>query len=345
LSKWIPGVHYSGSLETDASKGGLRKRISQMNQYRVVFLLLLIVITAMTSYALLAETVYAEDITLTADVRVENEASCEAIDGSWGNASCTLSSSDRVTVSYGVTLTVAKDVTLRNEGGTVRNDGAIENDGKFDNSREGFFLFGTVSNYGTLINHGILLNRGAPDRGAAMITNGELGTIYNDKGGVVENYGDIIDGALENLGILHNTTNGFIGGWAPWEGELVSSGVISNAGAISVADMVNTGTLRNEATGTVSTWGSPLGGGWLLNDGDIANDGRFEVSGNMCCPGRIYNNGNFENNGSVRGYSRLHNAGTFVNECLAAVQVYVITGAPWVQLPCPSENYFPLVVR
>jgi PEP-CTERM motif len=151
---------------------------------------------------------------------------------------------------------------------------------------------------------------------AATLTNWAPGTLTNNSGGVLSNYGTLNGsytsggqiGTLTNAGTLYNygTLNTHTGGFDPSAGgtTLNNSGtLINNAGAIlnvSYQDMLeNHGTLTSSGTLNIST------------SSELDSYGTFTNSGTVAVAGGLWNGGTLTNSGTITLDS--YNGGSLAN--------------------------------
>jgi hypothetical protein len=202
---------------------------------------------------------------------LKDQASCQAISGSWNTSTsaCTISSfnlnsGDSLAVDNSVFSNISLIITniLDNKGGVISNSGniIISNSAVFNNNGSivNYCLVGctggTISNEGTITNNngGIITSNSTIDNSGTISNSG---TIIINNGGTISNLSKLINngGSISNSGTIHNNA---------------LSAIINNGGiVINYANIINdiqgtitnSGTLKNMCGGTITSNGDLLG--------------------------------------------------------------------------------------
>jgi hypothetical protein len=308
-------------------------------------------LTTLLFFALVALFVLPPQSALAAGGTVTDQASCEAIGGSWNVFLFPTCSVTDLTIYLGETLTIGSGVNLA-VNGTIINRDTINNNGTIYISSDstiqnGIFVEhnpgnpsifnnnGTIYNNGTLDNrYGTLDNNGTVLNNAdALIENGRNNANGPGSSGVINNYSTIRneDGRIfNNKGTLNNyntiENNGFLRNGQP-EGFLRYPGVLNNIGTIvNNSTMINSGGPFSNA-GIIDNNGVVYTDDTIRNSGTTNNYGSFATASIQILGGGIVNNfgnigsgtiridynGTLLNDGNLSGRTFIYNEGTLNN--------------------------------
>ncbi|MDW5312493.1 autotransporter domain-containing protein [Rhizobium sp. PL01] len=234
--------------------------------------------------------------------------------------------------------------------GKLTNDGTASNAGKlealtntagnFTNNTGGTIAGKTTVSGGTVTNNFIITdadvaeaaaftnNNGATAgaiRNSGTVSNaGTIGSLQNDAGAAVNNFGGVVTGETTIAGgsVTNNATlNGvnvgaggiFTNATGASSGAVTNAGNASNAG--SAASLSNTaGNFTNNAGGTITgkttISGGTVANNFVISDADVEAVAKF-VNNSGATAGAIRNSGTVSNAGTVASLE--NNAGTFTN--------------------------------
>ena len=269
---------------------------------------------------------------------ISDQASCQAIGGSWSGNTCTISGmhspiffGDKWVIPVGITLEFASGSSIINLG-TIENYGTIRNNGGTITNVDTLTNFGPSAqiindNDGTIHNNGGTINNDAHAKitntlglvrnNANGIINNNIhsiidnfdtigsdgsGTITNSFGAFINNHGGINSGGLvDNFGFITNTQeNAFIDHFGTIKNN--DHAVIDNFGRIdndANSNLVNDGLIRNHFLIGVNPTGTITNNDTIENDDTIINNGHIINNGALDNDFQIFNRGILDNFGEI----------------------------------------------